>query len=47
MSREPQIMADREQDVADAVLSYLQAVDAGRPPDPAEVLARYPDLTTE
>ena len=38
---------DREQLLDEVVTAYLQAVDAGRNPDPAEWLARHPDLADE
>jgi hypothetical protein len=37
----------REERVDAAILAYLQAVDAGQPPDRQEFLARYPDLSAE
>jgi eukaryotic-like serine/threonine-protein kinase len=38
---------DREQLLDEVVTAYLQAVEAGQNPDPAEWLARYPDLADE
>jgi hypothetical protein len=37
----------REERVDAAILTYLQAVDAGQPPDRQEFIARYPDLSAE
>src|SRR5437867_1439116 len=47
MPLDSQTPAEREPALTDAVLDYLQAVDAGHPPDPAEFVARYPDLAPE
>lgn len=44
MAVEPVTLSEHEQRLQDVVLDYLEAVDAGRPPSPAEVLARHPDL---
>ncbi len=38
---------ERERRLDEAVAEYLEAVDAGRRPAPAEWLARYPDLAPE
>src|SRR5258708_4662315 len=38
---------DREQLLDEVVTAYLQAVEAGRNPDPAEWLAHHPDLADE
>ena len=38
---------DREQLLDEVVTAYLKAVEAGRNPDPAEWLARHPDLADE
>src|SRR5262245_16851271 len=38
---------DREQRVNEAIAEYLAAVDAGRPPDPAEYLARHAEIAGE
>jgi WD40 repeat protein/tRNA A-37 threonylcarbamoyl transferase component Bud32 len=37
----------RDQRVNEVIAAYLEAVDAGRPPDRAEILARHPDLAAE
>jgi WD40 repeat protein len=42
----PTVPAAPEQ-LTDVVLSYEQAADAGRAPDPREILARYPHLAEE
>jgi serine/threonine-protein kinase len=47
MSSEPGTFPEREEYLLDTVLSYLEKVDAGRAPDPQEVLARHPDLGDE
>jgi len=39
--------SDREERVGEAVAWYFQAVEAGRPPEPTEFLARFPDLRPE
>jgi serine/threonine-protein kinase len=39
--------SQREERLAEAVLSFERALDEGRSPDPAEWLARYPDLADE
>ena len=39
--------ASREQQLNDVMAGYLQAVDAGQPPDREEFLARHPDLADE
>jgi WD40 repeat protein len=38
---------DREQRLDQVITDYLQAVDAGQPPDETEWLARHPDLAEE
>src|SRR4051794_25541561 len=38
---------ERQRRVDEAVGAYLEAVDAGSPPDPGEWLARRPDLRPE
>jgi eukaryotic-like serine/threonine-protein kinase len=38
---------DREQLLDEVVTAYLKAVEAGQNPDPAEWLARHPDLAAE
>ncbi len=38
---------DHEERVGEAVAWYFQAVEAGRAPEPADFLARYPDLRLE
>ena len=43
MSSEP-TPSDREQRFEQVLAEYLQAREAGRTPDPAELLARHPDL---
>jgi serine/threonine-protein kinase len=45
MTRERQLPA--EERLQEAITLYLQAVEAGRRPDPAEHLARYPDCAAE
>ena len=47
MRSEVRVKNEREERLHEAVLAYLQAVDAGRPPAPSEFLARYPDLADE
>jgi WD40 repeat protein len=37
----------RDERVNEVIAAYLEAVDAGRPPDRAELLARHPDLAAE
>jgi hypothetical protein len=37
----------RTERVDEVILAYLEAADAGRAPDPSEVLARHPDLADE
>jgi WD40 repeat protein/tRNA A-37 threonylcarbamoyl transferase component Bud32 len=46
MSSEP-TPSDREQRFEQVLAEYLQAREAGRTPDPAELLARHPDLADE
>src|SRR5437867_12290779 len=43
----PNDASQREELVNEAIAAYLEAVDAGRPLDRAEFLARYPDLAAE
>jgi eukaryotic-like serine/threonine-protein kinase len=38
---------DREQLLDEVITTYLKAVDAGQHPDPAELLARHPELADE
>src|SRR5436309_3182774 len=38
---------DRERRLDEAIAEYLEAVDAGRRPDPAEWLTRFPDLAPD
>ncbi len=47
MSSESHPASDREQHLESVLLSYLEAVEAGTPPDPGELLARHPDLAPE
>jgi hypothetical protein len=47
MPREPLPTPEGEDSLVDVVLAYLQAGDAGRAPDPGEVLARHPKLAAE
>ena len=46
MSSEP-TPSDREQRFEQVLAEYLQAREAGRTPDPAELMARHPDLADE
>ena len=39
--------AAREQRVNEAIAAYLEAVDAGRPPDPKKFITAYGDIATE
>jgi tetratricopeptide (TPR) repeat protein len=43
----PATPLDREQRLDDAIADYLEAVDAGARPDPADWLARFPDLAAD
>src|SRR3954469_15993700 len=43
----PATPLDREQRLDDAIAEYLEAVDAGGRPDPADWLTRFPDLATD
>src|SRR4051812_38703584 len=47
MKPEPETVNERKPELEDVVLSYLQAVDARRAPDSAEVIARHPHLAAE
>ena len=47
MSSEPETVSDRDRALEDVVLDYLRAVDAGRTPDHADYLARYPHLRAD
>jgi WD40 repeat protein/tetratricopeptide (TPR) repeat protein/tRNA A-37 threonylcarbamoyl transferase component Bud32 len=47
MTPEPRTLAEREQRLQEVVLAYLEAAEAGRKPDPREVMARHPDLAAE
>jgi tRNA A-37 threonylcarbamoyl transferase component Bud32 len=47
MRTEPAAPSAREDRLHEAVLVYLAEADAGRPPDPAAFLARYPDLAKD
>src|SRR5262249_29858792 len=47
MAGDTQTMADRQQRLERAVGDYLEALDAGRAPDPGPWLARFPDLQPE
>jgi eukaryotic-like serine/threonine-protein kinase len=40
-------LSEREQRLDQAIALYLEAVDAGEPPDRVDFLARHPDLATE
>src|SRR5438093_843073 len=39
--------SDRERRLEEVLAAYLQAVEAGTPPDPAVLLAQHPDLAAE
>src|SRR4051812_15570776 len=43
----PALPLDREQRLDDAIAAYLEAVDAGARPEPADWLARFPDLAAD
>jgi hypothetical protein len=47
VATEPTQPDPRAERVDEVILAYLEAVDAGRPPDRADVLARHPDLAGE
>jgi WD40 repeat protein len=47
MNDDPRVPTKRELQLSDIVAAYVEAADAGRVPDRAEILARYPDLATE
>jgi serine/threonine-protein kinase len=47
MPAEPAAAIAREERLQEAIVAYLAEVDAGRPPDPATFLARYPDLAND
>jgi formylglycine-generating enzyme required for sulfatase activity/tRNA A-37 threonylcarbamoyl transferase component Bud32/mono/diheme cytochrome c family protein len=47
MPAEPPRTPSREQSLEDVVLAYLQEADAGRAPEPREVIAQYPKLAAE
>ncbi len=47
MSNRDELPPDREERVGEAVAWYYRAAEAGRPPDPAAFLARFPDLRPE
>jgi formylglycine-generating enzyme required for sulfatase activity len=47
MPLDSQNRSDRGEALQDAVLSYLKAIDAGRPPQPQEFLALHPELSEE
>ncbi len=47
MTNHSQESSTRDERVDEAILAYLEAVDAGRPPEPAAFLARYPEIADE
>src|SRR6516162_10029739 len=47
MPAEPAAPSAREDRLQEALVAYLEEVDAGRPPDPAAFLARYPELASD
>src|SRR5262249_24094893 len=47
MSAERGTFPERDEYLLDTVLSYLEDVDTGQPPDPQEVVACHPDLGGE
>ncbi len=47
MTKKPSESAEREEQVNEIIAGYLRAVQAGQPPDRAELLARHPDLAPE
>src|SRR5262245_45211051 len=47
MTTEPLDPAAREERVNEVIAAYLQAAQAGRPPDREELLAAHPDLAAE
>jgi hypothetical protein len=44
---EPETSPSRDERHAEAVASFLQALDAGQNPDPRDWLRRYPDVVEE
>src|SRR5262249_36002274 len=47
MSTNPLNSSDRDEQLNEVLADYLRAVDAGRPPNREELLARYPHLASE
>jgi eukaryotic-like serine/threonine-protein kinase len=47
MSSEPQPGSERERRLQEVLADYLEAIDAGRPPDREALLARHPDLAAD
>jgi WD40 repeat protein/tRNA A-37 threonylcarbamoyl transferase component Bud32 len=47
MTPDPTRSLDRDQRLDEVVAAYVKACEVGQPPDHEELLARYPDLTTE
>src|SRR5262245_62580837 len=47
MPRQTRTLSERDHQLQQVVLEYLQAVDSGVAPSPEEVLARHPDLVVE
>jgi hypothetical protein len=47
MATEPASSAEREQALDEVLTAYLKAVDAGRPPDRRELLARHAELAPD